>query len=78
MLIDAQTHTTPHFLAFTYLIGCIFERADLKHIRIVPTLSQCRMREDETCRLIETKQTFLVLHDQVVGTLVIAAFFRFF
>ena len=36
------------------------------------------MREDETCRLVETKQTLFILHDQFIGTLVVAALFRFF
>ena len=49
----------------------MLERADLKHVGIVPALAQGRVTKDEASGLIERQQALLVREDEVVGTLVI-------
>ena len=50
----------------------VFERADLEHVRIVPTLAQCGVAEDEPGRFAEAQQAFLVLEDEFVRADVVA------
>ena len=45
----------------------MLQRTNLEHIRVIPALTQSRVREDESCRLIEGEQAFLVLQDKVVS-----------
>ena len=45
----------------------MLERADDKHIRVVPTFAQGRVREDEAHRLVKREQSLLILQDQVIG-----------
>ena len=45
----------------------MLERANLKHVRIVPALAQCRMREDKARRLLKGKQALLVFENQIIG-----------
>ena len=36
-----------HFLSLLHRTLCLIQRADLKDIRVVPALTQCRVAEDE-------------------------------
>ena len=69
LLIHTKTHSSSHFLAFLGLIVRVLQGADLEHVRVVPTFLQGGVREDEADWLAERKQTLLILHDQVEGTL---------
>ena len=45
----------------------MLQRTNLKYIRVIPSLSQSRVREDKTCRLVKGQQTFFVLQNQIVS-----------
>lgn len=79
LLIHAKAHSSSHFLAFLGLIIRVLQGADLEHVRIVPTFLQGGVRKDEADWLVQRKQTLLILHNQVEGTLFVLAlpFLRF-
>src|SRR5574344_1031770 len=67
LLIHTDTQSAPHFLSLTNAALCMPECANLKYIRIIPALAQCRMGEDKPRRLVKRQQSFLVFQDKVVG-----------
>ena len=79
LLVHAKAHSSSHFLALLGLIVRVLQGADLEHVRVVPTFLQGGVREDEADWLAERKQTLLILHNQVEGTLFVLAlpFLRF-
>src|SRR5438552_10889831 len=46
------------------------QRANLENIRVVPTLAQSRVAEDESQWLGDRKQPLLVTHDQIVSVVI--------
>ena len=66
LLIHTDTQASPHLLT----LGCstirMAEGTNLENVWIIPTLTQGRVREDESCRFIKAQQTFLVFQNQVV------------
>ena len=66
LLIYAKAQASANFLPLGGVAVGVFQRAYLKHIRIVPTLSQSGVGENEPCRLLETQQPLLVLQNKVV------------
>ena len=70
VLIHAEAQATPDFLPLTHLTVALLQGADLEYIRVIPALSQRRMREDKTNRRalrIAIQQQLLVLHNQLIG-----------
>jgi len=53
LLVPAEADPTADLLALLNFRCGLVERADLKDIRVIPTLAQCAMREDEADRFIE-------------------------
>ena len=45
----------------------LFKCANLEYVRVIPTFTKSRVREDKSCRLIEGQKSFFVLEDQVVS-----------
>ena len=66
LLVNADTQSTAYLLAFCCRAAGMAQRTYLEHIGVVPSFTQSRVREDETCRLIEAQQPFLVFQNQVV------------
>ena len=67
LLVHTQAESPSHFLPFAGFRIALFQRADLEHVRIVPSFAQRRVRKDKAYRFTEREQPLLVLHDQVVG-----------
>ena len=68
--IHAKAQATAYFLAFFQRALRFIQRANLKHIGIVPAFTQRRMAENELQRLIRRKQPLLVAHDERVGVVI--------
>ena len=69
VLIDAQPQTASHFLPLAYLTAALFQRTDLEHIGVVPTLTQRRVGENEPHRRplrVPVQKQLLVLHDEII------------
>ena len=68
ILIDAKAQAAANFLAF-FCRGTapMLQGADLKHVRIVPSLTQRGVGEDEAYRIIKRKQAFLIFKNQVIS-----------
>ena len=45
--------------------------ADLEYVRVVPALTEGGVREDKPYRLVQTKQTLFVFHDQIISISII-------
>ena len=67
VLIDAKAQTTTDFLPLRRVAVGVLQSTDLKHIRVIPSFTQCRVGEYEPCRLVKGQQPFLVFQDQVIG-----------
>ena len=67
MLVDGQAQAAADLLTPGDGVVALLEHAHDEHVRVVPTLAQRRVGEDEPHRLLERKQPLLVLEDQVVG-----------
>ena len=65
-LIDAKTQPAPDSLPPFPLGANIAQSANLEHIRVIPSLAQRRMGENEPERLVETQQLLLIPHDEIV------------
>src|SRR5207248_2038935 len=61
---------TADLLTFLDRARRFVERTDLKYIRVVPALAECRVAEDEPERLIHREQPLLFPHDQVVHVVI--------
>ena len=59
--VNADTQATAYLLTLGSGGIAVAKRTDLEHIRIIPALAERGMREDETCRFLETQQTFFIL-----------------
>ena len=77
ILIHAEAQTATDLLPLADVGGALLQRADLEHVGVVPALAQRGVREDEPHRLVETEQTLLVLHDEVVGVGIVGAVLLF-
>lgn len=78
LLIHGQAQAASDFLAAARFGDGLIERTDLKNVRIVPTLFERGMGKDETGRLVEREEPFLVAHDERVRFLFrVAVGFRF-
>ena len=76
LVVNAEAQAAAYFMALLRDAVGLSKRADLEDVWIVPTFSQGRMGEDETngrIGWVETQQSFLVLHDQVVGRHIVAS-----
>ena len=66
LLIDAQPQPASDFLPLLDYARRLVQRADLKDIRIVPALLECRVRKDVPNLAVEGEELFLLLHDEIV------------
>ena len=67
VLIDAQSQAATDGLPPLPLRAHFPQGTNLEDVRIVPALTQGRVREDELQLRLEAQQLLLVLHDEVVG-----------
>ena len=67
VLIDAKAQTTTDFLPLRRVAVRVLQSADLEHIRVIPSFTQCGVGEDKPCWLVKGQQPFLVFQDQVIG-----------
>lgn len=42
----------------------MLQGADLEYVRIIPTFSKCRLREDKSGRFLKRKQSLIVLQNK--------------
>ena len=73
LLVHAEPEAASDRLPAFPLRADLAQRADLKDIRIVPSLLQRGMRKDEPEVGVEREQLLLVFHDEVVGALRVVA-----
>ena len=65
-------------MPFANLAAALFQRTNLEHVRVIPTFTQCGVRENETHRgffRVTIQKQLLVLHDQVIGVNIIGCAF---
>ena len=77
LVVNAESQTSSHFLTLLRDAVRLSERTDLENVRIVPTFSQSRVGEDEAnwrVSWVETQQSFLIFHNQVVSRYVVASY----
>ena len=67
LLVNADTQSTTYLLTLGCCTASMAQGAYLEYIRVVPSFTQCRVREDESCRFVETQQTLLVFKNQIVS-----------
>ena len=69
VLINTKTKASANLLPLADVAAALFQRANLEHIRVIPTFTKGRVGEDEANRgtlRIPIQQKLFVLHDQVV------------
>ena len=66
VLVDAKTQTATDFLPLCGIAVRMLQSADLEHIRVVPTLAQSRVGENEPRGLLKGQQSFLIFKNQVI------------
>lgn len=71
ILVDTKAQASPHLLPRSQGAFLLDKRTNLKNIRIVPPLFERGVRENETQRAIKGQQPFLILHNRVIGVIVI-------
>ena len=77
IVVNAESQSSSHFLTLLRDAVRLSERTDLENVRIVPTFSQSRVGEDEAnwrVSWVETQQSFLIFHNQVVSRYVVASY----
>ena len=67
LLVHGQPQPAAHLLPAGDGAVTVLERADDKHVGVVPAFAQGRVRENEAGGLLKRQQPLLVLQDQVVG-----------
>ena len=68
VLIDTQPQPASDLLSLLRgTAAAVFQRTDLEHIGIVPALAECRVRKDKPHGIFKGEQSFLVLHNEIVG-----------
>lgn len=71
--IDADPQATTDSLPALALCSNLTDSADLKHVWVIPSLAQGRVRENKLQLSLEAQQLLLVLHNEVIGTFRIIA-----
>ena len=74
MLVYTKTQTTTNFLTLRCLAVRMFQRTNLENIRVIPTFTQCGVREDKASRFFKRKQTLFIFQNQVIGRDIIRKF----
>ena len=73
ILVDTQPQTAPDCLAPLALRAHLAQRANLKHIRVVPAFTQRAVGKNKFQRGFKRQQFFLLFHNQVVCPLGVVA-----
>ncbi|CAB0717935.1 hypothetical protein FRC0024_02433 [Corynebacterium diphtheriae] len=71
VLVHRKPQPTPNRLAALGLGSHFTQGANLKYVRIVPTFAQRGVGKDEPNGFVFAQQPGLVLHDEVVGVIIL-------